>query len=71
MDNLDQSRDRLMAQLSQSARQLQRERDREWREWFDRHGMFEAIKYPELGRPPSERTTQDILAIIQRSNPDD
>jgi hypothetical protein len=56
----------LIAKMKANADLRIRERDSEWKEWFDNGGIFDAIKYPELGKAPSERTSSDILAIVQR-----
>ena len=56
----------VVQRMQQHAQAAQRERDAEWHEWFDAGGIFEAIKYPELGKPPSQRTRDDLYKIIMR-----
>jgi len=56
----------VVQRIKETAQAVQRERDAEWQRWFDAGGILEAIKYPELGRPPSQRTHDDNYKIIMR-----
>ena len=59
-------REQLVDRMRDAADLARRQRDQEWQYWYDNGGMFEAIRYPELARPPSQRTAEDVLKIIQR-----
>lgn len=56
----------LIQRMQQNADASREQRDREWQYWWDHGGSFEAIKYPELATPPSQRTAEQLLTIIQR-----
>jgi hypothetical protein len=56
----------LIARMRDNAVRATKERDRQWRYWFDNGGLLEAIRYPELGKPPSQRTADEIRAIVMR-----
>ena len=56
----------LYDKMREHAERSAKERDDQWRYWFDNGGIFEAIKYPELSKPPSQRNSVEILTIIQR-----
>lgn len=56
----------LIQRMQQNADASREQRDREWQYWWDNGGSFEAIKYPELATPPSQRTAEQLLTIIQR-----
>lgn len=56
----------LLAKMQATAERSQKQRDDEHRAWLEQEGLFEGLKYPELLKMPSERTSGDILAIITR-----
>ena len=61
-------RDTVILRIQQNAQAAERERDAEWQRWFEAGGIFEAIRYPELAKPPSQRTQQEIRTQVLRES---
>lgn len=59
-------RQQIVDRIKTNADASREQRDREWQYWWDAGGSFEAIKYPELATPPSQRTAEQLLTIMQR-----
>jgi hypothetical protein len=59
-------RQQVLDRIKANADAAREQRDLEWHEWWNSGGSFEAIKYPELATPPSQRSAQQVLTIMQR-----
>ena len=56
----------LYDRMRENAQRSAEQRDQQHLDWLNTGGLFEAIKHPELLKVPSERTSQEIMMIIQR-----
>jgi hypothetical protein len=59
-------KDEVVERMRDNAERKRRERDEQHLYWLNTGGLLEAIRYPELLTPPSERTAEQIRAIVMR-----